>query len=91
MSTYKYSVTLLQEIERIEKSEYFRMFNDLVHSHFVKAVEKCMDSRDDVRFYQGMVRAFQIILGKNDMPSIHHTVKETVKKGVAGEQPVPME
>ena len=83
MSIYKYSVQLLQEAEKIEKSEYFSMFNDEVRLHMKNAVDRCTTSRDDVRFYQGMVEAFNIILGKNDRPSIYRVIKEKIEKGVA--------
>lgn len=86
----EHHVTQLQYVDNHAESFYYRMFMELLHSHLANAADRCTTSRDDVRFYQGMVHAFNTVKGKNDtdMKGFHKQIRERVETGVA-EQSVP--
>ena len=76
------SMLLLKEARDIEKTSFWKRYNEQLEKIRIVAQQKCYE-RGDKEFEKGTVDAFNIILGYKQRLSIFNQIKENLNAGVA--------
>ncbi len=76
------SMLLLKEAGDIERTAFWKRYNDYLETGRLVAQQKCYE-RGDKEYEKGMVDAYNYILGYKKNPSLFNKMKEKLNAGVA--------